>query len=173
MRFRNTFSNYTRTTLFLALTLISSKGYTDSRLPIEPKLGLWEITVHLSQQQLDLITMLPEIAEQIIPGDKAIDLKTGTIRHQGCLTSLSSNDFFPNDPKNPSQCKPPRFNKINSHTMSMNLQCQGALLSVINGTYSFTSGRDFFNSKQILNIAGFLQEFSATGKHLSECPKKK
>jgi len=127
----------------LALAAVSSAAGAQTRAPIQPKLGNWEVVQELSPEQAASIAdMPPRVLERL-----GYDLAAKTRRTTFCLNAHTISLLEKEDRKlretGKAKCADPVYSAVGD-TMTMTLECTEPMALRMRTVYRFNRPRDAY-----------------------------
>ena len=127
----------------IALAAVSDTGSAQTRAPIQPKLGNWEVVEELSPEQAASIAdMPPRVLERL-----GYDLATKTRRTTFCLNAHTISQLEKQDRElresGKAKCEDPVYTAVGD-TMTMTLVCTAPVALRMRTVYRFNAARDAY-----------------------------
>ena len=127
----------------IALAAVSGRGCAQTRAPIQPRLGNWEVIQELSAEQAASIADVPpRVLERL-----GYDPVAKTVRTTLCLNAQTMDRWEKQDRElretGKAQCADPAYSAVGD-TMTMTLECTAPVALRMRTVYRFNGARDAY-----------------------------
>jgi len=127
----------------LALAATAGAASAQTKAPIQPKLGNWELVQELTPEQAASIADVPPHALERMGYDRA----AGTVRTELCLNAQTMSTWEAQDREmrasGKARCDEPVY-LIEGDTMTMSFECTAPVPLRMRTVYRFNGGRDAY-----------------------------
>jgi len=127
----------------IALGAVSETAGAQSRAPIQPRLGKWEVIQELSPEQAASIADVPPRALESLGYDPVAK----TVRTTLCLNAQTMDQWEKQDRElrqtGKARCADPAYSAV-EHTMTMTLECTAPVALRMRTVYRFNAARDAY-----------------------------
>ncbi len=155
-----------------ALAAISGAVSSQTRAPIQPKLGSWEVTQELTSEQVASIVDVPARALERMGYDAA----GKTLRTMLCLNAQTISRWEDQDREiratGRARCQDAVYSAVGD-TMTMTLECSAPVALRIRTVYRFTPGRDAYEYENELttgsNAQPVTQRVRGSARRIGDC----